>query len=102
MEFFLEYSKRIHSSNKFDEYERSFEKVGPLNYYYNNNEQYIGNIKDGIYILSNIYIYSNIYRYSYIKPVIGITSSINKILVNTFFMPFEILYINNFELIQNY
>lgn len=92
-ELFLEYSRRLHSKNKLNEFERNFEKIGPLSFYYNNSIN-ISNIKNSIYISSNFIIISFFFKNFYPKPFLGTTQWITKIFINNLFLPFKFLYNN--------
>jgi hypothetical protein len=88
-ELFIEYSRRVHSNDNLDNYERSFEKVGPLSFYYDVSED-IGNLKKGSNLLSNLLIDNNVYFH--VKPLFNISESIAKIFINNFFLPMKMSY----------
>jgi hypothetical protein len=92
-ELFLEYARRLHSKNKLDEFERNFEKIGPLSFYYNRSIN-ISNIKNGLYISSNFLVLSPFFKNFYSKPFFGTTQWVTKIFTTHLFLPFELLYNN--------
>jgi hypothetical protein len=92
-ELFIEYSRRVHSNDNLDNYERSFEKVGPLSFYYDVSED-IGNLKKGSNLLSNLLINTTVDNnvYFHVKPLFNISESIAKIFINNFFLPMKMSY----------
>jgi hypothetical protein len=99
-ELLIEYSRRLHSKNKLNEYERSFEKVGPLSFYYDSIQD-VSNLKNGKKIPTNLLIVSPFYRNSYSKPYLEVTQLITKVFKYNFFVPFESLYRKNYNLQNN-
>jgi hypothetical protein len=103
-ELFVEYSRRLHIYNDvhvLDSYERSFEKSGPLSFYYNDLVD-LGNLKAGINIRYNFIlnvVNKNIYLY--IKPFFNMNICISKILLENIFYPIKVLYLYKYTYLCN-
>jgi hypothetical protein len=100
-ELFLEYSKKLYSKNKMDEFERSFLRVGPLSFYHIKTQN-IGNINNGIYLPSNLLFISNELNNSYSKPFFNLLHWLTKLFIIFFFFSLkEILIDQHNDVLKN-
>lgn len=84
-ELFIEYYLRMHSYHIVDEYERNLSRVGPLSFYHTKTQN-VGEIKNGIYLISNILFDS---KFHYPKPFFTLTSYFTNVFMSSFFLPFR-------------